>query len=270
MQSRAWMPTKGNVLSASASSVRRRPPDSAEGSLDGRGHLVLRCFIKVYRQSINFEVLVLPDNGATGYAFMDPSLAQTLNCPQTRLAVPRILQTFDGSESISGRITHTASAILTVGDHSELTRFFVTKLGEFPVIVGLPWLQRHNPLIDWSNSTLTLGSDYCLSHCLAAKRPYTVHMFTPDPLVPAPSPAKETKPAIDISMIGAIPFVRQARKRQTDVFTIRYQDVERALAETENPIALRKAVTKEDVAKALKQSLTRTPAPCCPKSTTNS
>ncbi|EAQ88892.1 hypothetical protein CHGG_05511 [Chaetomium globosum CBS 148.51] len=44
--------------------------------------------------------------------------------------------------------------------------FFVTDLSpETPVILGLPWLQRHNPAIDWASLSVTFNSDYCRALC---------------------------------------------------------------------------------------------------------
>ena len=54
-----------------------------------------------------------------------------------------------------------------MGNHSETLTFDVTPLGGHNIILGLPWLQQHNPLIHWSTGKVTFTSDYCESHCLA-------------------------------------------------------------------------------------------------------
>ena len=49
----------------------------------------------------------------------------------------------------------------------ETLTFDVAPLGGHNIILGLPWLQQHNPLIHWSTSKVTFASDYCKGHCLA-------------------------------------------------------------------------------------------------------
>jgi len=34
-------------------------------------------------------------------------------------------------------------------------RFYITGLGKQKMILGLPWLKKHNPLVNWKNGTLT-------------------------------------------------------------------------------------------------------------------
>ncbi|KAI1668823.1 reverse transcriptase [Pyrenophora tritici-repentis] len=55
---------------------------------------------------------------------------------------------------------------VAMGDHEEHCLFFVTTLSsDTPVIFGLPWLQRHNPSIDWATMSLNFNSWYCLRFC---------------------------------------------------------------------------------------------------------
>lgn len=58
------------------------------------------------------------------------------------------------------------TAPVQIGNHEEICLFFVTRLGkENPVILGLPWLQRHNPSIDWSQMSVKFTSEYCQTNC---------------------------------------------------------------------------------------------------------
>jgi transposase InsO family protein len=50
---------------------------------------------------------------------------------------------------------------------------FVTKLGHYPVVLGIPWLELHDVAIRFSSRTLTFGSQYCASHC--NQTPTVVH-----------------------------------------------------------------------------------------------
>jgi len=58
---------------------------------------------------------------------------------------------------------------MRIGQHSEIITLFVTHLGHYPLILGLPWLQQHNPDVDWPSKTLTFKasrSNHCREHCL--------------------------------------------------------------------------------------------------------
>ena len=44
---------------------------------------------------------------------------------------------------------------------------FVTKLGHYPIILGLPWIHRHDVNVSFAKNTLTFDSKFCLNHyCL--------------------------------------------------------------------------------------------------------
>ena len=36
--------------------------------------------------------------------------------------------------------------------------FYVTTIGDQDLILGLPWLEKHNPIIDWKEKTLEFRS----------------------------------------------------------------------------------------------------------------
>ena len=50
--------------------------------------------------------------------------------------------------------------------HQETLSFLVLEQTEFEIILGLPWLEKHNPLISWSDHTITKWSDECLQTCI--------------------------------------------------------------------------------------------------------
>jgi hypothetical protein len=51
-------------------------------------------------------------------------------------------------------------------DHSETLVFDVADIGDDNLILGVNWLRRHNPLIDWARSTLAFDSELCQESCL--------------------------------------------------------------------------------------------------------
>ena len=55
----------------------------------------------------------------------------------------------------SGYVTHDLPTSLRVRDHSEIIALNIVSVS-FPVILGLDWLRRHNPSIDWARQQLAL------------------------------------------------------------------------------------------------------------------
>lgn len=62
---------------------------------------------------------------------------------------PKIVRNVDNSANALGKITNYVEVNLRVGGHEEQTRFSVTGIGEDDLILGLPWLRRHNPSLNW-------------------------------------------------------------------------------------------------------------------------
>ena len=56
---------------------------------------------------------------------------------------------------------------MMVRNHAETLTFDVTPLGKHNIVLGLPWLQWHNPTIHWTSGKVTFASNYCEEHCLA-------------------------------------------------------------------------------------------------------
>jgi hypothetical protein len=42
---------------------------------------------------------------------------------------------------------------------------FVTKLGHYSIILGIPWLRLHDVAVQFASNTVTFVSQYCTTHC---------------------------------------------------------------------------------------------------------
>lgn len=174
------------------------------------------------KQSIPVTALV--DCGATGLSFIDIDFARSQNYCLQPLYYPRTLTVFDGRETVSGRVTHIVHVTFHLGNHRHTERLsaFVTKLSSsHQIVLGLPWLKRHNPYIDWERESMTFASDYCTRKCI-------------EPL-PQNNDTSETRPPplLEIRAIGAAPFASLASKPDVELFAITMQDIEKALAKKE-------------------------------------
>ena len=50
---------------------------------------------------------------------------------------------------------------MTINKHFEMINFDVAKLGQDNIILGIPWLWRHNPEIQWDKEQLQLTRCNC-------------------------------------------------------------------------------------------------------------
>jgi hypothetical protein len=66
----------------------------------------------------------------------------------------------DGWKISSGDITHLAEAQLHIQEHRERLPMFVTKLGHYPLVLGIPWLKLHDVTIHFASNLITFGSQY--------------------------------------------------------------------------------------------------------------
>ena len=61
----------------------------------------------------------------------------------------------DGSTVSSGAVTEvTGPLLLKIGEHSEWVVLNVIRSPSYSVILGVPWLRRHNPTINWKDKTV--------------------------------------------------------------------------------------------------------------------
>src|ERR1700744_4063152 len=97
---------------------------------------------------ISVENEALVDSGAEGI-FVDEQIVQ-----QTRkLMTPLRVRNVDGTDNEGGHITKEARIRFRLGNREFDKWCYVTKLGDLSIILGMPWLKRHNPLINWKKGT---------------------------------------------------------------------------------------------------------------------
>ena len=147
-----------------------------ETSKNGK-HLVITCLLSDNHNRIKTDALI--DCGATGYAFIDEIFARHHNFPLFPMKNPRVLEVIDGRPISSGAITHLARVTLYINQHVEVLFMFVTRLGHYPIVLGIPWLRHHDVAIRFSSNTITFDSEYCLNNC--STEPVIAHGTLYDP-----------------------------------------------------------------------------------------
>ena len=86
---------------------------------------------------------------------------------------------------------------------------FVTKLGHYPVVLGLPWLRQHDVYVGFARTTLTFDSEFCLHRCCTHGNAIMIKGIS----IPTPE-----KP--NIAMIAGLTFTKLARKKEHFALTI--------------------------------------------------
>lgn len=126
------------------------------------------------------------DSGAT-ISFMHQSLAQKHDLP----LVPQRL-----SISLANGSTHTSEnatriVLQSSPDHFEVQSFQLITLGSYPLILGMDWLKKHNPHIDWLKKSIYLP---CSNKCTYSSLPSVAQPTLPVTLPSSPAPTATPRP----------------------------------------------------------------------------
>ena len=130
----------------------------------------------------------LVDSGADE-CLIDVALARQAGIPLEPLETVLSAQALDGHSL--GKITHRTSPVsLTLsGNHVETIQFFVLHAPTAPLVLGRPWLDKHDPHISWSSGRILGWSTACHANCLRS----------------ALSPSSGTKPPVSPPSLAGIP-----------------------------------------------------------------
>jgi len=101
------------------------------------------------------SVKALLDSGATGL-FMSKKCAERGGFKLIKLEKPILVRNVDGTGNSGGVILHEVEVNMYFKGHVERMRMDVCNLGKTEVILGMPWLQAHNPEIDWEKGEVKM------------------------------------------------------------------------------------------------------------------
>jgi hypothetical protein len=101
-------------------------------------------------------VKALLDNGCTRTC-IDWGYAKAEGFEMTELDVPITANNADGTENAHGKITHYVELQMGIGSHQERIKFLVTSLGKARIFIGMDWLLKHNPEIDWRTQKIVFS-----------------------------------------------------------------------------------------------------------------
>jgi hypothetical protein len=99
---------------------------------------------------------------------MDRGLARKLGIPLVQIDPPVPVHSLDSRPLGSGLVKEATIPLdmVTQGDHREKISFYLIDSPGFPVVLGVPLLAIHNPLISWKQGALQGWSDECSGRCI--------------------------------------------------------------------------------------------------------
>src|SRR6202453_5018214 len=104
--------------------------------------------------SINIDLLL--NCGASGL-FIDKQFIELNKITTWKLPRPILIYNVDGTLNEGGTIKKAVDLIVSHGNHKGRATFWVCGLGADRVILGLPLLRLHNPVINWSTGDIELS-----------------------------------------------------------------------------------------------------------------
>ncbi|QRW20373.1 Retrotransposable element Tf2 protein [Rhizoctonia solani] len=108
--------------------------------------------IQPEKKAETLEVLI--DSGATSL-FLHPHTAELLRLPLINLPSPRTVTVLGGLSPQAGKIWKKAILTFTYDGKKMTETFLICNTGSHAAILGLKWLDAHNPEIDWNTRTLS-------------------------------------------------------------------------------------------------------------------
>lgn len=126
--------------------------------LNKNEHIVVDIVLKFNDQQINIFAMI--DSGSMAN-FCDHDFATKHKLPLLKKSKPIEILTVDGSPISSGKVEFKSEITMNIGPHLESLSLDITRLGQYPIILGMPWLKLHNPSIKWAAHNITFDSTLC-------------------------------------------------------------------------------------------------------------
>jgi hypothetical protein len=94
------------------------------------------------------DIYALLDSGASG-EFIDPKLVNKDNLP--KFPLQQIINTHNAnrSKNASGQCTHYTKMMMTINERQMAIKPKIVALGKHQLFLGITWLRKSNPNIDW-------------------------------------------------------------------------------------------------------------------------
>jgi hypothetical protein len=125
---------------------------SVHGS-DNNNFFHINAIITTPERNKPIKTQPLVDSG-TGGTFMDQNYTRKHGFNLTKLEYLIMAQNMDRTKNKQGTIWYYTDLDLQVNGKTNTEQFLITGLGNQKIILGLPWLWKHNLKINWKEGTL--------------------------------------------------------------------------------------------------------------------
>ncbi|KAL0169495.1 hypothetical protein M9458_034091, partial [Cirrhinus mrigala] len=126
--------------------------------------------VRLRWQNYDHHCTALLDSGAEGN-FMDYSFALRNHVPLSSLTNTIAVSALNGQTLPKITLTTDPITLTVSGNHSESIPFYILDSPHAPVVLGHPWLVKHNPRIDWQLKSVSEWSIKCHESCLVSACP---------------------------------------------------------------------------------------------------
>jgi predicted aspartyl protease len=149
--------------------ITPKPPDptyiiSSMGQYQRDEKIILEVIMRG-KNNQDHRTTAMVDCGATEN-FIDKKYAEQVGIPLDKKKIPQRVLAVDGREVASGPVTHDTMVQLAINNHRETIELHCITIGNSPIIVGLPWLKKHNPKINWREAKVSFDCEKCAKECL--------------------------------------------------------------------------------------------------------
>ena len=134
----------------------------------------LRIPIKLSNGTQIVKTTTLVDCGATRN-FIDIGLLCLLELPLEKLPKPIIANNIDGTTNAKGTIRWKAHTNVLFKERTERLKLMVLSLRRRQIILGMPWLKKWNPAIDWKRNMMTIPETPLTTETTSVPQQYLVH-----------------------------------------------------------------------------------------------
>ena len=110
--------------------------------------LSIMILINETEENKTVETLGLVDSGAGGQ-FIDQNYTQQKGFKTKKLDEPIMAFNVDGTKNKRGTITSFVDLMIKINERWMNLQLLITGLGKRKIILGFPWLNEHNPDINW-------------------------------------------------------------------------------------------------------------------------
>ena len=126
--------------------------------------------VRLRWSTLTHDCQALLDSGAEGN-FMDHSFARQFKIPLKPLTHQIAVHALNGQELPTITFATEDITLITSGNHTEIISFYILDTPLAPIVLGHPWLTRHNPKVDWQLKSVSSWSNQCHKSCLLSACP---------------------------------------------------------------------------------------------------